>query len=73
MSSYRSYLVVLKEKNSAGEHANFTVTADDVDLDITDEKDTTAYFNFLKDIKDSDGPVTVAAVPFDNVLYIVSS
>jgi hypothetical protein len=64
-----TYKVVLKDEAKT----ELRIAADDVDLDGNEGEGsdgntttTNAFFNFVK------GGITVAAVPFDGILYIIS-
>jgi len=67
-----SYKVVLKDEAKT----ELRITAEDVDIDscqCCDEGCNTPahFYNFLNN-RDDDEPTTVAAIPFDTVLYITS-
>jgi hypothetical protein len=70
-----TYKVMLKPLNEgAVEPQQITVVADDVELDSCGEDGCRShYFNFTKpDRDDKETSITVAAIPFESVLYITS-
>jgi hypothetical protein len=74
-----SYKVVMKEMRGT-DHVEFTVTADDMRLEVCscDGDDQTCdhstdYFNLFNNDDDDDAnEIAVAAIPFKEVFYITS-
>lgn len=62
-----SYKVVLKDEAKT----ELSITAADVEVMTDVESKEPPWFNFISSQTD-DNPVTVAAIPFEHVLYIRS-